>query len=102
MTDQEANAMPAGATDMRVGDVSAFCVISTTVNNDYGRTWKKDKAAAVAHAKKLIRNSPLSNGVPKCRKLFVVQVVEVVEVPGPAISTRSVTADDIEDLNSGE
>lgn len=94
---KEANAIPAAATDMRTGDVAAYCVISSTVNNDFGRTWKKDKDAAIAHAKKLIRNSGVSGGLPKCRKLFVVQVVEVVEVAGPPITTRSMSAEDVED-----
>lgn len=97
MCEKEDNAIPAGSTELRVGDVGAYCVIATTVNNDYGRTWKKDLDGAVSHGKKIIRNSGSSGGLPKCRKLFVVQVVQVLEVEGPPVTVRGATAEDFEE-----
>lgn len=99
MDDKEANATPAAGSEMRTGEIGAFCVIGTTVNNDFGRTWKRDLETAVAHGKKLIRNSTQANGMPKCRKLLVVQVVEVLEVEGPPIVRRKAIE---EDFDAGE
>lgn len=87
-------------TDETTKTASTFCVIGLTAGN-YGRNWKTDKEAAIAHAKKLIRNSATTEGgQPKTRKLLVVQVVSVVEVPGPQIDARDVNAEDVEDLTS--
>jgi hypothetical protein len=101
MTD-ETQVVAASGTEARTGDDGLFCVIGTTVNSSFGRTWKKAKADAVAHARKLIKNSANNAGNPTTRKLYVVQVVAVVEVPGPRIDARDVTAEDLEDATSGE
>lgn len=98
----EDQAIPAAGTEARTGDDGLFCVIGATVNSQFGRTWKKAKADAVAHARKLIKNSVGDNGNPRIRKLYVVQVVEVVEVPGIRVDSRAVNAEDLEDLTSGE
>lgn len=90
----EDEVIPASGTEMRVADVAAFCVIGPSVNNSFGRTWKKTQAEAAKHARKLINQSVDSAGNPKTRKLFVVQVVEVIEVPGPTLISRRLEEDD--------
>lgn len=100
MTDQEASVVPASSSDTRNGEVSLYCVIGPTATQNYGRTWKKLQADAEAHARKLIRNSTV-DGKAKLQRLFVVQVVSVVEVPQPTLTVRSTTAEDYEDLTSG-
>lgn len=99
MTTEEANTIPASGSDTRNGDNGLFCVIGAVVNTTFGRTWKKTQEDAVKHAKKLIRNSVV-NGRPKTEKLFVVQIVEVVEVPQMEVTSRRLSADDMEDLTS--
>ena len=98
MTTEEANTIPAVGSETRVGDLGLYCVIGVSVGQ-FGRTWKKSQADAVKHAKKLIRDS-VSNGRPKTERLFVVQIVEVVEVPQMEVTTRKLSADDVEDLTS--
>jgi hypothetical protein len=100
MTTEEANAIPASGSDTRNGDNGLYCVIAASVaNGTFGRTWKKTQEDAVKHAKKIIRNSVV-NGRPRTEKLFVVQIVEVVEVPQMDITSRRLSTDDVEDLTS--
>jgi hypothetical protein len=79
--------------DTVAGDAGLFCVIGPTVNSTFGRTWKRGLEDAVKHGKKIIAQS-YDRG-PKVKKLYVVQVVQVLEVDDkPPISVRGVTADD--------
>lgn len=70
-----------------------FCVIGTSVteNHPIKRTWRKTQEAAARHAEKLIADS--QNGSTfRTKKLLVVKVVEVVEVPVPTLIRRKVVS----------
>ncbi len=96
MTNAEANAVPASGSDVRNGDVGLFCVIRPTATQTFGRTWKTEMADAVKHATKMIRNKMDSSN--KIERLFVVQVVQVVELPQAKVDVRGVSAEDVDDL----
>lgn len=68
-----------------------FCVIGTSVteNHPIKRTWRKTQEAAARHAEKLIADSQ-SGSTFRTKKLLVVKVVEVVEVPVPTLTRRKV------------
>ncbi len=53
-------------------------------------------ADAVKHATKMIRNKMDSSN--KIERLFVVQVVQVVELPQAKVDVRGVSAEDVDDL----
>lgn len=87
---------PIGANyDPEKAQAKSFCVIGPSVNSSIGRTWKATKEEASAHAEKLIRNS-FDGSRSKIQRLLVVQVVEVIEVAGPPITRRTMTADDVD------
>lgn len=59
-----------------------FCVISPTVDaSGHRRTWHKDLAKAVAHGRRLINQNAERGNAKKTSRLFVVQVVRVLETP---------------------
>jgi hypothetical protein len=90
----EDDVMKAQNSDTQGGDLGLFCVIGPVVNSSFGRTWKRDEEAALKHAKKLIANS-YDRG-PKVKKLYVVQVVKVVEVDDkPPMTVRGVSEEDV-------
>lgn len=98
MTNAEANAVPASGSDTRNGDTSLFCVIGPTATAAFGRTWKKDKDDAIKHAQKLIRNKLGNGNSGQELKLFVVQVVAVVETPKASLTVRDISSEDTDDL----
>lgn len=59
-----------------------FCVIGLTVNNNIGRAWSGDVAVSTEHARRLMAQSD------KIDKLYVVQVIKVVERPMPQVAVR--------------
>ena len=62
--------------------MARFCVIGPNVSSNIGRTWSNDVDASAKHAQRLLAENE------KCDKLFVVQVVKVVERPLPQVVVR--------------
>jgi hypothetical protein len=73
-----------------------FCVIGPRVNDTYGRTWKKTKEEAQRHATRIIQDA--SHTSKKVNRLFVVEVVGVVEVPQLQVVVRNVTREDMDEF----
>lgn len=73
-----------------------FCVIgvSVTENHPIKRSWKKTHEAAAKHAEKLINDS-FTGTTHRTKKLLVVKVVEVIEVPTPSLRRRAVKGEDV-------
>lgn len=89
----ESDVTRAAGSDTQGGDTGLFCVIGPVVNSSYGRTWKTDLEAAIKHGKKIIAGS-YDKGA-KVKKLYVVQVVKVIEVDdAPPMNVRGVTEED--------
>ena len=89
----------ASGSDTRTGDAGMFCVIGASVNSTFGRTWKRNQADAATHARKIIRYQADNGDKKKHVKLFVVQVVEVLETPQVAIISRGTTEEDFETID---
>lgn len=71
-----------------------FCVIGRTAGRDgLERTWLEDQETAVSHAVRLMASKPehLRYGT----KLFVVQIVAVVEAEPPPTRVRGLTEGDL-------
>lgn len=73
-----------------------YCVISPTVDaKGVARTWKATSEEAVTHAQHLIERS-YERGGNRTRRLFVVEVIKVVEVPSVVnIDVREPKAEDV-------
>lgn len=78
-----------------MSEVQKFCAISPTVNADgIARTWKDTLDEATAHASRIIERSH-ARGSKKVRRLFVVQVVAVVETPRISLTVRDLAPGDV-------
>lgn len=77
-----------------------FCVISPTVDaSGTKRTWKKTQAEAAKHGQRLLSEQAARSGKGGGgRRLFIVKVVEVVELPGPTVNRRKPEADDFDQM----
>lgn len=62
--------------------MAKFCVIGVNVNSNIGRTWSTDVNVSTDHARRLMAQNE------KIDKLYVVQVVKVVERPLPQVAVR--------------
>lgn len=70
------------------GTKGHFCVIAPFVDGQgVKRTWRATQEEAAKHGIKLIERSCDRNGI-KTKRLLVVKVVEVLEVPPSVIVTR--------------
>src|SRR3954467_495678 len=94
------NVLPLTAVQETDGDVDLYCVIHPFVDSQsVRRSWKRTQAAAAKHAKQLLAGNAAraAAGKPSARKLYVVKVVEVLELPGPKIDSRRPNVDDVEE-----
>lgn len=62
--------------------MAKFCVIGPHVSSNIGRTWANDVAVSTDHARRLMSQNE------KIEKLYVVQIVKVVERPLPQVAVR--------------
>lgn len=74
-----------------------FCVISPTAVN---RVFKTTKELAEQHADDLLRKTYAANGKPA--KMFIVEVVGVVEIGKPVVESRAPSEEDFPKQAEGD